>query len=505
MPQIKKILIANRGEIALRIIRTCKDLDIRSVAVYSEADRLSPHVLHADEAYCIGPPPAVQSYLSMDKLIQVAHKAEVGAIHPGYGFLAENPEFSARLDKEKLTFIGPREKSIRLMGSKTESRRLMKNAGVPVVPGTEKPVQSLEEAKKVIDKIGGYPVLIKAAAGGGGKGMRVVESQAALERALSAGKSEAQKAFGDATVYIEKYLASAKHIEMQIFSDSHGNSIHLGERDCSIQRRHQKVIEESPSPVLTPEKRQQMGEIAIQASRACDYLGAGTVEFLYNENGEFYFLEMNTRLQVEHPVTEMVLGLDLVQLQIRVAEGETLPLQQEDIVPRGHSIECRIYAEDPSNNFMPSTGKITNLNIPAGPGIRVDNGVEANSQISMFYDPLVGKLISWGADREHAINRMKRALQEYNISGIQTTIPFCLQVLDHPQYITGKYDTNFVANHLEEMKTKIDSDEKIAALAALAISHLRERESSLQRGLNVDGRVNKTKSQWKLRGKSLSE
>jgi propionyl-CoA carboxylase alpha chain len=500
MPKIKKVLIANRAEIAVRIIRTCKEMNIKTVAVYSEADRLSPHVLMADEAFCIGPARASESYLDKDKLLKVAHQTKADAIHPGYGFLAENADFAQKVQKEKLIFIGPNPDTIRLMGSKTESRKNMIAAGVPVVPGSQEPIKSLKHAKSIIADMGGYPVLIKAASGGGGKGMRVVRSAADLERAMQASKSESEKAFSDATIYIEKFLESSKHIEMQIFADSHGNCIHLRERDCSVQRRHQKIIEESPSPVLTAEKREAMGEIATQAARACKYLGAGTVEFLYDTDSNFYFLEMNTRLQVEHPVTEMLLGLDLVKLQILVAEGKPLPIKQSDLKPRGHTIECRIYAENAQNKFLPSTGKVTFLRHPEGPGTRVDSGIMKGNEISLFYDPLISKLITWGENRTQCIARMRRALNEYKIIGVQSTIAFCEKVLNHPLYLKGSYDTHFVDTHLPEIMEQDLPDEKIAQLAALAIAF--KKATGTKAYSSADGVMQHSNaiSKWKARG-----
>ncbi|RMI09216.1 MAG: acetyl-CoA carboxylase biotin carboxylase subunit [Calditrichaeota bacterium] len=492
------VLIANRGEIAVRIIRTCREMGLRTVAVYSEADRTAPHVLLADEAYCIGPPPATESYLNMDALLDVARRSGAQAIHPGYGFLAENPEFAARVEEAGLIFIGPTPETIRLMGSKTRARQAMIDAGVPVVPGTSAALSSPEEAAQVVESIGGYPVLIKAAAGGGGKGMRIVHNAGDLPRALEAAAGEAAKAFGDDSLYIEKFLPSPRHIEIQILADHHGNIIHLWERDCSIQRRHQKLIEECPSAVLTPEQRERIGQIAVQAARACGYRNAGTVEFLYDGNDNFYFLEMNTRLQVEHPVTEMVMGLDLVRLQIEIAAGKPLVLKQSDLIPRGHAIECRINAEDVFNGFVPSTGKITHLHYPQGPGVRVDSGVDAHSEISRYYDPLFAKLIVWAEDRPAAIRRMKRALEEFHISGVHTTIPFHRAVLEHPEFLAGTFSTTFVEQHWEAMQQALQGDEEeLAALVAVALTAATSRRKSTP---SPDGAPAPAVSPWKLRG-----
>lgn len=478
MAKIQKILIANRGEIAVRIMRTCREMGIRSVAVYSEVDRLSAHVLAADEAYPIGPAAAAQSYLNMEAILEAAKKSGAEAIHPGYGFFAENADFAQRVQDRGLIFIGPPPQTIRLMGSKTAARQTMMDAGVPVVPGTREAVASAEEAQRVIEQLGGFPVLIKAAAGGGGKGMRLVREAKELSRALEAAKSEALKAFGDAAVYVEKFIESPKHIEIQIFADQHGNAVHLWERDCSIQRRHQKVIEECPSAILTPEKRAEMGQVAVQAAKACQYSNAGTVEFLYDQKGNFYFLEMNTRLQVEHPVTEMVMGMDLVKLQIRVAEGHPLPFRQEDLRPRGHAIECRINAEDVFNNFAPSTGKITYLKLPEGPGVRVDSGVGLHSEISRFYDPIAAKIIVWAETRPEAISRMKRALSELRIEGIHTTAPFCLRVLDHPEFQQGNFTINFVEQYWQQMQHFQPGEAEVAEIIAVAIAYYRDHQSA---------------------------
>ena len=444
----RKVLIANRGEIALRVIRACRELGIRTVAVYSEADRESLHVRFADEEVCIGPPPARESYLNIPRIIAAAEITGADAIHPGYGFLAENAEFSEICERSELTFIGPTPTQIRLMGDKAAARRTMKEVGVPIVPGTDAigdPDEALAQARAI-----GFPVLIKAAAGGGGKGMRVAQDADDFERQYSMARNEASAAFGDDTVYVEKYLARPRHIEFQILGDSHGRVIHLGERDCSIQRRHQKLIEEAPSPALTPELRAEMGDAAVRGAKAIDYVGAGTIEMLLNDDGSFYFMEMNTRIQVEHPVTEMCTGVDLVKEQIRAAAGLPLSIPERAIHLRGHAIECRINAEDPARNFAPSPGTIATFHPPGGPGVRVDTHMYAGYRVPPYYDSLLMKLIVHGATRDEAIARMRRALAETVIEGVHTTIPFLQAVMDHPAFIAGEVDTRFLERMMSE-------------------------------------------------------
>ncbi|TVQ14572.1 MAG: acetyl-CoA carboxylase biotin carboxylase subunit [Balneolaceae bacterium] len=471
MPTIKKILVANRGEIAVRVLRTCKDLGIKTVAVFSDADKFSPHVLLADESVHIGEAPSSKSYLVTDKLIQAAKVTDACAIHPGYGFLSENPVFSKRCADEGIIFIGPAASSIEAMGDKTRARELMIAAGVPLPPGTTESLNDVDEAARFADSIG-YPVMIKAAAGGGGKGMRIVYSPAEFSRNVSMAQSEALSAFGDDRVYVEKYLESPHHIEFQVLADMHGNVIHLFDRECSIQRRHQKVVEESPSMFITEQMRSEMADAAVKAARSCNYTGAGTIEFLVDKHRNFYFLEMNTRLQVEHPVTEMITGTDLVALQILVAEGKPLPITQDDVKRNGHAIECRICAEDPFDNFLPSTGYLKRYRIPAGPGVRVDSGVEEGQEVSIYYDPLLAKLITWGSTRHQAIQRMKRALSEYDVSGIKTTIPFCSFVMDEPSFVKGDYDTHFVKEYFDPVKTALNApvDTHAGILGAVLLS-----------------------------------
>ncbi|MGH1364029.1 MAG: acetyl-CoA carboxylase biotin carboxylase subunit [Calditrichia bacterium] len=493
--KISKILIANRGEIALRIMRTCREMGIATVAVFSEPDRLSPHVLFADEAYCIGPAAASESYLRMDKLIDCAKLCGADAIHPGYGFLSENAAFSKAVSDANLIFVGPRPHTISAMGSKTESRKMMIAAGVPVVPGAKGAVDSLDEAKEVVASIGGYPALIKAAAGGGGKGMRIVHAEEELERALQAARGEAAKAFGDDTVYVEKYLQAPKHIEIQVIADTHGNVVHLWERDCSIQRRHQKVIEECPSPTLSDSQRQHLGNIAVQAAKACDYINAGTVEFIYDGKENFYFLEMNTRLQVEHPVTEMVMGVDLVRLQLEVAAGGVLPFKQDELSPRGHAIECRINAENVFQNFVPSTGKISHLSLPNGPGIRVDSGVDQHSEVTPFYDPMIAKMIVYAGNRDDAIARMLRALQEFSISGIETTVPFCLRTLAHPEFVGGNFTTKFIETYWEDMQQQAPSSNDEIAIATV----LTQKKSDSSTQFTSSKTSGAQASRWQMR------
>ena len=444
----RKVLIANRGEIALRVIRACRELGIRTVAVYSEADRESLHVRFADEDVCIGPPPARESYLNVPRIIAAAEVTGADAIHPGYGFLAENADFSEICERSELTFIGPTPQQIRLMGDKAAARRTMKEVGVPIVPGTDAigdPDEALAQARDI-----GFPVLIKAAAGGGGKGMRVAQDADEFERQYSMARNEAAAAFGDDTVYVEKYLSRTRHIEFQILGDSHGRVVHLGERDCSIQRRHQKLIEEAPSPALTPELRQAMGDAAVRGAKAIDYVGAGTIEMLLNEDNSFYFMEMNTRIQVEHPVTEMCTGVDLVREQIRTAAGLPLTLPDHVIQLRGHAIECRINAEDPSRNFAPSPGTIATFHPPGGPGVRVDTHMYAGYRVPPFYDSLLMKLIVHAATRDEAIARMRRALAETVIEGVHTTLPFLQAVMDHPAFQAGDVDTRFLDRMMSE-------------------------------------------------------
>ncbi|HEV8662392.1 MAG TPA: acetyl-CoA carboxylase biotin carboxylase subunit [Candidatus Methylomirabilis sp.] len=438
----QKILIANRGEIALRVIRACREMGIRSVAIYSEGDRDSLHVAMADEAICIGPPESAQSYLNIPRIMSAAEISKADAIHPGYGFLAENPHFAEVCQACKIAFVGPGPESIRLMGDKAQARQTVAAARVPVVQGSTLTVGSPEEARTVAAEIG-YPVIIKAAAGGGGRGMRIVHAEADLARALQTAQGEAGVAFGNPAVYIERYVRNPRHVEFQILADAHGQVLHLGERDCSIQRRHQKLIEESPSPAMTATLREAMGGAAVASARAVGYVNAGTIEFLLDEDGRFYFMEMNTRIQVEHPVTEEVVGIDLVKLQIRIAAGEHLPFRQEEVVLRGHAIECRVNAEDPEE-FLPSPGKITTLRLPGGPGIRVDTHAYAGYTIPPYYDSLVAKLIAHGQDRAEALSRMRRALQEFVVQGIRTTIPFHLRVMDHPDFVKGAVSTNFL-------------------------------------------------------------
>lgn len=463
----KKVLIANRGEIAVRVIRACREMGIPSVAVYSDVDRASLHVRKADAAYHLGPAAAAESYLNINKILAAAKKSGADAIHPGYGFLSENPRFAHACAEAGVKFIGPTAAAMEMMGSKTRARQRMDKAGVPLVPGTSRGVESVEEAERVAGRIG-YPIMLKAAAGGGGKGMRLVHTVDQLRSALESAQSEAQRSFGDNEVYIEKAIVNPRHIEMQVLADEHGNTVYLGERECSIQRRHQKVLEESPSPIVDPEMRRHMGEVAVRVAQAAGYTNAGTIEFLVDQQKNFYFLEMNTRLQVEHPVTELTTGLDLVHLQIRIAAGERLPFRQEDVQLRGHAIECRIYAEDPDNNYFPSPGKITLLLLPSGPGIRRDSGMYEGWTVPIDYDPLLAKLIGYGTDREQATARLVRALNEYFVGGIKTNISLFRRILRDREFQSGRLDTGFLDRLLARPDEGVARDENTAKIAAIA-------------------------------------
>ncbi len=465
---MKKLLVANRGEIAIRVMKTAQKMGIKTVAVYSTADRNAPHVKFADEAVWIGEAPSSQSYLLGSKIIEVAKSLNVDAIHPGYGFLSENADFAEEAEKNNIIFIGPKSKAIKIMGSKLAAKEAVKQYNIPMVPGFDQAITDVEKAKVVAKEIG-FPILIKASAGGGGKGMRVVESEADFESQMDRAISEAIAAFGDGSVFIEKYVGSPRHIEIQVMADSHGNVLYLFERECSIQRRHQKVIEEAPSSVLTPELRKKMGEAAVLVAKSCDYLGAGTVEFLLDENNNFYFLEMNTRLQVEHPVTEWITGTDLVELQIRVAIGEALAIKQEDLKIKGHAMELRVYAEDPMNDFLPSVGHLDVYQLPVGEGIRVDNGFEQGMDIPIYYDPMLAKLITYGETREEAIQVMLKAIEAYKVEGVQTTLPFGKFVFEHEAFRSGKFDTHFVKNYYnaDVLRKQMAQEAEIAALVAL--------------------------------------
>ncbi|ALD20926.1 acetyl-CoA carboxylase biotin carboxylase subunit [Hymenobacter sp. DG25A] len=467
MKKISKLLVANRGEIALRVLRSAKEMGLKTVAIYSEADRNALHVRYADEAVCVGPPASAQSYLRGDKILEICHQLGVDAIHPGYGFLSENASFARMVKEAGLIFVGPSPEAMELMGSKLAAKQAVSKYGIPMVPGTEEAISDVEAAKKIAREVG-FPILIKASAGGGGKGMRIVNAEADFEEQMQLAVNEAVSAFGDGAVFIEKYIGSPRHIEIQVLGDEHGNIVHLFERECSIQRRHQKVIEEAPSSVLTPQLRARMGQCAVDVARACDYTGAGTVEFLLDENHDFYFLEMNTRLQVEHPVTEQITGLDLVKEQIRVAEGQPLPFTQEDLTITGHALELRVYAEDPQNNFLPDIGTLTTYVRPQGPGVRVDDGFEQGMDIPIYYDPMIAKLVTFGKDRQEAIERMLRAIDEYQITGIETTLGFGRYVLQHPAFVSGNFDTNFIRDHFTADSLKpAAADEALDKLAAV--------------------------------------
>jgi acetyl-CoA carboxylase biotin carboxylase subunit len=488
---MNKILVANRGEIALRVMRSCREMGIQTVAIYSEADRNAPFVKYADEAVCIGPPPSNQSYLLGDKIIEVCKKLNVDGIHPGYGFLSENAEFARKVKKAGITFIGPSAEAMNMMGDKLSAKAAVKKYKIPMVPGSEGAISSVEEGKEVALATG-FPLLIKASAGGGGKGMRIVEVIEEFEEQMKMAVSEATSAFGDGSVFIERYVAGPRHIEIQILGDTHGNIVYLFERECSIQRRHQKVIEEAPSSVLTPEIRKAMGECAVNVGKACDYVGAGTVEFLLDENKNFYFLEMNTRLQVEHPVTEMITGLDLVKEQIKVARGEKLSFKQEDLKINGHSLEVRVYAEDPTNNFLPDIGKLVTYKRPQGLGVRVDDGFEEGMDIPIYYDPMIAKLVTHGKDREEAINRMIRAIDDYKIVGVETTLSFCKFVLKHKAFTSGNFDTHFIKFHYSpEMLAETNEDE--ALIAALFAAKL----MSSAKAVTQKPEEGKSVSKWK--------
>lgn len=472
--KIKKILVANRGEIALRIMRTAKKMGIQTVAVYSKVDKDAPHVSFADQAVCIGAAASSESYLKGDTIIEIAKKLGANAIHPGYGFLSENANFAKEVEKNNLIFIGPKPHAIEVMGNKLASKESLEGRDIPMVPGTKNAIEDPKEAIEVANKIG-YPILIKAAAGGGGKGMRVVEKESEVAEQMDRAISEAKSAFGDGSVFIEKFVASPRHIEIQILADTHGNVIHLFERECSIQRRHQKVLEEAPSPVVTSDLRAKMGKAAVEVAKACDYVGAGTVEFLLDSDGKFYFLEMNTRLQVEHPVTELITNLDLVEEQIRVAQGEKLSFTQEDLYIDGHAIELRVYAEDPYDNFSPSIGTLNKYELPKGDGVRVDDGVVQGSEVSIYYDPMLAKLIVHAPTREEALTKMLSAIADYKIEGIQTTLSFGDFVCRHEAFVSGDFNTHFVNEYFnEEAREKIQQEEaEIAARIALGL-HLEE-------------------------------
>ncbi|WP_047551389.1 acetyl-CoA carboxylase biotin carboxylase subunit [Psychroserpens sp. Hel_I_66] len=476
---MKKILVANRGEIALRVMKTAKKMGIKTVAVYSTIDRQSPHVKFADEAVLIGEAPSNKSYLLGNKIIEVAKSLNVDAIHPGYGFLSENADFAEACEQNNIIFIGPKSHAIRIMGSKLAAKDAVKSYNIPMVPGTDEAITDIADAKKIAANIG-FPILIKASAGGGGKGMRIVEKESEFESQMDRAISEAVNAFGDGSVFIEKYVASPRHIEIQVMADTHGNYIHLFERECSIQRRHQKVVEEAPSSVLTPELRSKMGEAAVNVAKACDYVGAGTVEFLLDEHHNFYFLEMNTRLQVEHPVSEIITNTDLVELQIKVANGEKLPMQQKDLKITGHALELRVYAEDPLNDFLPSVGTLETYKLPEGKGIRVDNGFEEGMEIPIYYDPMISKLITYGNTRDEAISLMKQAISDYDIKGIETTLPFGTFVCEHDAFRSGNFDTHFVKKYFsaEKMKLQHEKEAKIAAL--IALKHFNDEEKQLR-------------------------
>lgn len=470
MRKINKILVANRGEIALRVMRTAKEMGIKTVAVYSEADRNALHVRFADEAVCVGGPKSNESYLRGNVIIQVCKDLGVDAIHPGYGFLSENAGFAKAVQEAGLIFIGPSPEAIELMGSKLAAKAAVAKYNIPMVPGTEEAITDVEEAKQIAQQVG-FPILIKASAGGGGKGMRVVDNVESFEEQMQLAVSEATSAFGDGSVFIEKYIGSPRHIEIQVLGDTHGNIVHLFERECSIQRRHQKVIEEAPSAVLTSALREKIGRNAVNVAKACDYVGAGTVEFLLDENKNFYFLEMNTRLQVEHPVTEQITGLDLVKEQILIAEGNALSFGQEDLEINGHSLELRVYAEDPANNFLPDIGKLETYRRPQGLGVRVDDGFEQGMEIPIYYDPMIAKLVTFGKDRQEAIDKMLRAIEEYQITGIETTLPFGTFVLQHEAFVSGDFDTKFIERHFSpdmlDRKPDEGADEIAVALAAM--------------------------------------
>lgn len=493
---IKKVLVANRGEIALRVMRTCREMEIETVAIYSTPDATAPHVMFADESVWVGEAASSESYLDIDKVIKAAKDTGADAIHPGYGFLSENGEFSNRCKDEGIIFIGPSAESIRLMGDKTAARDLMGKAGVPCPPGTKDAMEDVDVALKVAKDVG-FPVLVKAAAGGGGKGMRIVHNEEDFPGSVKAAQSEARNAFGDDRVYVEKYLEEPRHIEFQILADQKGNTVHLYDRECSVQRRHQKVIEEAPSALLDDKLRAEMADAAVKAAEACNYEGAGTIEFLVDKHKKFYFLEMNTRLQVEHPVTEMITGIDLVEAQIRVAAGEPLPFTQDDIQKSGHAVECRIYAEDPVDNFLPSTGTLQRHRIPSGPGVRVDAGVEEGGEVTINYDPMISKLSVHASTREKAIHKMIRALSEYEISGCKTTIPFCDFTMKHPSFTSAEYDTHFVPDHFEPHKDELfDEEEGIDALAVTLIEALKGGSGSNGSNSKRETAVTQNQSNW---------
>jgi len=497
----KKVLIANRGEIAVRVIRSCREMGIAAVAVYSDVDRDSLHVRFADEAYHCGGPQASESYLNIDRIIDIAKRAGVDAIHPGYGFLAENGEFADRCEKAGIVFIGPSGEVMRAMGDKVTARQTMEKAGVPIVPGTTERLSDEAARRWILDV--GPPVMIKASAGGGGKGMRLVREEKDIEQALARARSEARSSFGDDALYVEKFVEEPRHIEIQILADGHGNAIHLFERECSIQRRHQKVIEEAPANGMTEALRERMGEAAVAAAKAVGYRGAGTVEFLVDPKGHFYFLEMNTRIQVEHAITEAITGVDLVKAMIRVATGETLGIAQESLSIFGHAIEARIYAEDPDKNFVPSPGDILVYRPPGGIGVRVDSGVFQGARVTVNYDPMVAKLVTWGQDRREAIDRMRRALAEFVVKGIKTSIPFHQRVLRHPRFLEGRYDTGFIDEHMAGGKAEPEEpgEERRVALMLAAIAAYRREKERTERASQVRTGGGAVESPWKVLGR----